>query len=299
MSFTSINELFAQLVDNKDPVVVLNNPEAVKYALVNIGKFARICKDPSGTDELKDSQYEGIGKHCISSGHFSPSRHIMWHFTVYNMSRVASHQLVRHHVGVAVNQQSGVFTEITFKNNPLILPAKMRQAIKDNPDIGHQLAEGLALIESGMQELKEKEPSFNNSDMRYLMPVACSTAMNIALTPEALVHICHERMCTKAQLEIRSIVNQMAKLVRDIDPWWGQYLVPKCIHMNGCNEKLGCGYYNKAQVTKFGEVNVEPLEVRIKGVRCKECGTILLHKDDDPSPLNNGLCRKCVRETKE
>ena len=299
MAFTSINELQEQLVDPKWPIVAINNPSDIANALVNIGRFARICKDPCGNDELSDEVYEKIGKHCISSGHFSPCRHIMWHFTVYNMSRVASHQLVRHKTGVAINQQSGVFTEITFNNNPLILPPHLRALIKESPEISYELAEGLALIENGMQRLKEKYPNISNSDMRYLMPNACSTAMNIAVSPEALVHICHERLCTKAQPEIRHIVNQMAKAVTMIDPWWEQYLVPKCVHLNGCNEKLGCGYYNKVQANKFGEINVEPLEVRIKGVSCKNCGTVLLHKDDDPSPLTDGLCRKCAREATE
>ena len=296
MSFTSINELYEQLVSMKWPVVILNNPEEVEHSLISIGRFARICKDPSAMDELTDKQYENIGKHCISSGHFSPSRHLMWCFTVLDMSRVASHQMVRHHVGTAINQQSGVFTEITFKTNPLILPPRVRTALINDPEVAHEIAEGLALVESGIQRLKENNPNLNNSDLRYLMPSACSTAMNIALSPEALVHICHERMCSKAQVEIRHIVHQMAKLVEQVAPWWGDYLVPKCVHMNGCNEKLGCGYYNKIQATKFGEVNVEPLEVRIKGVTCKKCGTVLLHKDDDPSPLTDGLCRKCARE---
>lgn len=285
---------------NAYPTVQLNNPEVVRDTLITGGKFASICKaNPNECGELENKVYAGIGKHCISSGHFSPFRGINWHFTIINMSTVASHQLVRHHAGVAINQLSGVFTKTSFESNPLVLTKTLRTALSKecNKSILDDIALGLAKIENGLTNLEKAEPHLTNSDLRYLMPRACGTAMNIAVSPEALIHICHERLCTKAQPEIRHIVRQMANEIIKIDPFWKDLLVPKCEYLHGCNEKLGCGYYVQKEATKYGSVSVEPLSVRIRGEVCKNCGTVLLYKNDDPSPFSNrGLCRKCERE---
>ena len=298
----STREILAQL-KNKDlyPVVTLNNPLDVQFTLVNTGQFASICKiEPGSPDSKTSSVYEAIGRHCVSSGHFSPSRNIYWYFTIKLMSRIASHQVVRHKAGVVINQLSGVFTTTSFEGNPIILNPVMRTALEKHEEIANTIANALAMLEEGLKDLKAAEPSLKNSELRYLMPNACATAMNIAVTPEALIHLCHERLCSKAQPEIRHIVRQMAEAVIAVDSWWKDYLVPKCVYLNGCNEKLGCGYYNALQTKKFGDIDVKPLEIRIKGVKCKHCNTVLLTKDDDPSPLSaDGLCRKCKREQNE
>lgn len=306
MTASDLQNLIArQLVGPHTTKVELKNPAVVATTRSKVGEFASICK--VGMDQcgpVSNDVYQRIGDHCLSSGHFSPSRHIFWEFTVTGMSTVASHQLVRHHVGVAINQLSGVFTETSFETNPLVLPGKIKEILSktENSSIANNLSYALMLIEESMKDLKAIDPTLTNSDLRYLMPRACSTAMNIAVTPEALIHICNERLCSKAQWEIRGIVRSMANAVIAVDPWWKQWLQPKCVRFNGCNEKLGCGLFNSIQTKKFGEVNVEPLDIRIKGIRCKGCSAILLTKDDDPSPLNSdGMCRKCAREneTKE
>ena len=64
-----------------------------------------------------------------------------------------------------------------------------------------------------------------NEDARYILPNACVTSMYISCNLRELIHIANERLCTRAQWEIRELVKQMVALV---DPELQFMLVPKC-----------------------------------------------------------------------
>lgn len=239
------------------PTVTLLNPEAVKSAFVDIGRFANICKTTDVERELPDKKAEVIGFNCIKVGHFSASRGIMWKFKIENMSRVASHQLVRHHVGVAINQASGVFAGAT---EDFIIPASVAKQVELHSEVAASIVEINTIADILYKRLTDLGVS--KSDARYFMPLARVTHMHIAVTPEALIHIANERLCTKAQWEIREIVRQMCELVKEVDPEWGYFLKPKCYKLHGCNEAVSCGLWAK-YVTAMGLSNApcaDPVE---------------------------------------
>jgi thymidylate synthase (FAD) len=62
-------------------------------------------------------------------------------------------------------------------------------------------------------------------DVRYILPNACATSLYLSCNLRELIHICNERLCSKAQWEIRELVQEMVKLV---DPDLKFMLVPKC-----------------------------------------------------------------------
>lgn len=275
--------------------VKLMNDLVVKYSLEKIGQFASICKNgelPSREHLIK------IGKACMRQGHFSTCRGIMWHFQITGISRVCSHQLVRHHVGVAINQASNVYQEA---NNKVVLPYTVQGVCSNEPELEHEIQD---LFAKGQQiYTKLRERGISTSDSRYLLPQGLETSINIALTPEALIHLCHERLCSKAQWEIRGVVQRMVKQIIKIEPFWGELLVPKCIYLNGCPEALGCGYYNsKVNMTNVGEP-VAHIEQRLNVFKCDSCGRQLMYKDDDQVPIvkvgDKQWCRECYRKYKE
>jgi thymidylate synthase (FAD) len=78
-----------------------------------------------------------------------------------------------------------------------------------------------------------------NEDARMVLPNACDTVLGISFNLRQLIHICNERLCSKAQWEIRQLVQEMVKLV---DPELKFMLVPKCksgriICHTPCNKK--------------------------------------------------------------
>jgi len=57
------------------------------------------------------------------------------------------------------------------------------------------------------------------------------------------MHICNERLCTCAQIEIRKLFNEIVKQSIQHIPWLKRYLVPKCELLGYCNEipNRSCG----------------------------------------------------------
>ena len=64
-----------------------------------------------------------------------------------------------------------------------------------------------------------------NEDARYILPNACATELYLSCNLRELIHIANERLCCKAQWEIRELVQKMVSLV-DADLKF--MLVPKC-----------------------------------------------------------------------
>jgi thymidylate synthase (FAD) len=62
-------------------------------------------------------------------------------------------------------------------------------------------------------------------DARYVLPNACCTDIYMSCNLRELIHICNERLCSRAQWEIREVVQKMVNLV---DPELKFMLVPKC-----------------------------------------------------------------------
>jgi thymidylate synthase (FAD) len=270
--------------------VTLLNDLLVKFSLEKIGEFASICKNQ---DMPSKEQLVKIGKSCMRQGHFSTCRGIMWHFQISGISRVCSHQLVRHHVGIAVNQSSNVFQDANTSS--IILPVSVTRACEEH-GLTDEVTEALNSISVLYHKLRECEVS--SSDARYILPQGLETSMNIALTPEALIHLAHERLCSKAQWEIRGVVQRMCQEVIQVDSFWKELLTPKCIYLHGCPERLGCGYYN-AYANNTRVSTAEHIERRMNIETCDNCGRQLAYKDDDPNPMiQDGIhmyCKECYK----
>ena len=280
--------------------VTLINPDAVPNAFENIGRFASICKN----DCDAKLNYEKIGLHCVRANHGSPCRAFKWWFQVEGISRVCTHQLVRHSIGVAINQMSGVYMPTEVSEENIVIPPTVAAILATEPqgELAQDIDAFIALSGKIVNNLRER--GISNSDSRYFAPEAIMSGMNIAFTPEALRHLCHERLCTKAQWEIRQVARAMAAEICKLDPRWKEFLVPKCVHFNGCKEALGCGYFNKLKTNPNNEKVPARVEDRLTVYKCSNCEAVLQAKDDDELPgititgadgIERFICRSCAR----
>ena len=210
------------IIQVREPVVKLLNAETVSTFLAEAGSFASICYDSS-------SDPEKIALQCLRSGHFSGMRIVPLQFYIGDVSRAFSHQFVRHHVGIEINQRS------------------QRYVIEDIPK--YILPDSLVddvLFAAHMQEvwrlygrmIKKGIPA---EDARMILPNACATEFNVSMSIQALINLCHERLCTRAQKEFRSVVVKMVDAVEAIEPRLSPLFVPKCMYRNGCPELNCCG----------------------------------------------------------
>lgn len=170
---------------------------------------------------------------CIKSGHHSVLEHGVFTFAIEGISRACSHQLVRHRMA-SFSQQSQRYVTMSngfeFVTPKAILSDYAKQTIFDNAM--NRLTEAyVALIEEGVKP----------EDARSVLPNACCTNIVMTCNLRELLHICNERLCSKAQWEIRSLVNKMCAEVIEKENWLIPYLAPKCEKLGYCPESKGCG----------------------------------------------------------
>lgn len=188
-----------------------------------------------------DSQPTGgrIMKACYNSGHHSVLEFANFTFHITGVSRALLAQLTRHrHAGFAVRSQR-YCSEDGFK---YVIPP----TIKENPNL--KLA-----YQNLMNEIAEKYEALQalgipNEDARYILPNACETTLEFTCNGRELIHICNERLCTRAQWEIRSLVTLMKIRVAEYNDEckkFAEFLTPKCVHLEYCPEHNSCGYMPK------------------------------------------------------
>ena len=172
-----------------------------------IAKIASICYDSDPKSPI------GLVKHLYRNGHHSVFEHIYFTFKIEDISRACSHQLVRHRHCSFTQRSQRYCSEDGFD---YITPPSI-----NDRDL---FEEDMSRIELSYKAYKE----WNNvpsEDARYILPNACATSLYLSCNLRELIHIANERLCTRAQWEIRDLVKQMVALV---DPELQFMLVPKC-----------------------------------------------------------------------
>ena len=171
----------------------------------NITKIASICYDSDPKDPMK------LVKHLYRNNHHSVFEHIYFTFKIEGISRACSHQLVRHRMCSFTQRSQRYCSEDGAK---YVVPHLAKGVPFDN-DMEH-------IFNWYRQYQSEGVP---NEDARYVLPNACCTDLYMSCNLRELIHICNERLCSRAQWEIRELVQKMVALV---DPQLKFMLVPKC-----------------------------------------------------------------------
>lgn len=215
----------------KDFDIKLVNGEEVKNFVKRHGEFSKVCYD------TPKEKAEKVGEHCLESGHLSGSRHLYMVFELKNIPRSTADQLVRHTQGFVTNVQS-----LRYCNKDGKVSIYAAPEILDDAYLVHELD----LFESGVQNrydliqatLKDSGITGEraNEISRTILPIGIATECNIAVNIECLIHLANVRLCTRAELPIRTIVKQMVNQVIEVEPRYKPYLVPQCKKLGYCPE---------------------------------------------------------------
>lgn len=179
--------------------------QATENPIEVISQIASICYDSNPKNPL------GLVKHLYRNGHHSVFEHIYFTFKIEGISRACSHQLVRHRHCSFTQRSQRYCSEDGFD---FVIP----------PTVDERC------FTKDMGELNDWYKGYQhgnvpNEDARYLIPNACETSLYLSCNLRELIHIANERLCMRAQWEIRDLVKQMVSLV---DPALHFILVPKC-----------------------------------------------------------------------
>lgn len=208
----------------------MNNVELVYItpnAAQKIENIACVCYDSEPTEDCK------IFKGCMESRHFSVAEHSDITFKV-TCSRTCSHQLVRHRTGKFTQRSQRYCKEDGFDYYIPQSISNDRQALEIYNDVIHNIQANYKwLLDMGVEA----------EDARYILPNACETTIFITMDFRNFFHFLNERLCTRAQKEIRDIAKEMAKLAVEACPIIKPYCVPKCesFSIAYCPEHKGCG----------------------------------------------------------
>ena len=198
-------------------------------------------------ENIDDEKKVKLLNHVICSGHESVLEHVYFTFSLEGLSRQASHQLVRHRIGVAYSQQSQRYCE--FKEDEQYL-RQLQLSTRDNKQEAYKELEEilnkyfvgvnkdtvLPYSDSLIAYLSALNNGWKAEDARQFLPNAFKTNIVMTVNLRELIHLCNERLCACSQLEIRTMVGKMAKLVSKEYPFLKEYLQPKCERLGYCPE---------------------------------------------------------------
>ena len=183
--------------------------QATPNPIETIAQIASICYDSDPKNPL------GLVKHLYQNGHHSVFEHIYFTFKIEGISRACSHQLVRHRHCSFTQRSQRYCSEDGFS---YIMPESIEEVDEFDGFSGF-----MEMVTENYRELVAL--GVPNEDARMVLPNACATSLYLSCNLRELIHICNERLCSRAQWEIRAVVKEMVALV---DPALQFMLVPKC-----------------------------------------------------------------------
>ena len=215
-----------------------------------VAQSARLCYSSETIREIAELTDEEKQKKLIKKilrlGHYSVLEHVCFTFGIENISRVTSHQLVRHRIA-SFSQRSQRYVKVG-KGQQYIIPKKIQndryflQKFKDlytkNQDLYQEmLAKGIPA-----------------EDARYILPQAINTSIIFTANARELIHFFRLRCCNRAQWEIRELAIEMLLLVKERAPAIFMNAGPPCLSALCPEGEMTCGQPWKKEVNGNNQI---------------------------------------------
>ncbi len=202
-----------------------------------VAAAARICYRDITAQELLQGEENNLSRKLIAelfrSGHMSTFEHVSFTFGIDGLSRVASHQLVRHRVA-SFSQQSQRYVKMSGEEENMIIPP----IIQAN-------SEALRIFQNAAKTSQESykllvDMGIPKEDARFILPHGYSTRLVMTMNARELHHFFSLRLCRRAQWEIHELARKMLILCREKAPVLFDRAGPSCI-FGRCEEARTCG----------------------------------------------------------
>ena len=221
-------------------ILVSYSPEPEK----TISAAARLCYSPADAEEIlskvvANDQDDFLDK-LTAVGHLSPVEHASFTFLVEGISRACSHQLVRHRLASYSQQSQRYVSEEDFD---YLVPPSIREdeelktlfkrTMEDIQKTYSYLADHL--VQKGNSSESARE------DARFVLPNATETKIMVTMNARELLHFFRQRLCNRAQWEIRAMALAMLKLAKPIAPTIFRNAGPPCVNGKCPEGPRSCG----------------------------------------------------------
>lgn len=179
-------------------------------------------------ETTKGRTHEEHIKHLIEVAHGACLEHAQFNFTIWNISRSLSHELVRHRLASysQLSQRYVDSSDVAF-----VVPLAIQELQKTDPDMyriwaehceqSRQLYETLTDklsnmygdIKSGLERRKKARQA-----ARSVLPNATETKIVVSMNTRAVRHFVELRANPAADVEIRALAVKMCRILQDKAP---------------------------------------------------------------------------------
>ncbi len=152
----------------------------------------------------------------LRSAHGSVLEHANYSFALRNVSRVFTHELVRHRAGSAFSQESLRYvrlTDIGFRVPPALEPVREQvlAIVEQLEDFQVSAAKELGIDADGVPFHVKKEVT---SALRRLAPIGLSTDIIWTANARTLRHVIEMRTAAGAEEELRCVFDEIARVMQ-------------------------------------------------------------------------------------
>jgi len=161
-------------------------------------------------------------------GHASVIEHASFTFSIEDVSRGMTHQLVRHRIA-SYSQQSQRYVAYDTLEKYVTPPSIVcsSQAKKTFDDALENISEAYRkLLKMGIPK----------EDARFILPNAAKTNIVVTMNARELRHFFNLRCCARAQWEIREVAVEMLKQAKKAAPALFENCGPTCVELGYCVE---------------------------------------------------------------
>ncbi len=189
-----------------------------------IAAAARISRSRRSGSELYSHMDEETVRRIINlileMGHMSVLEHASFTFSVSGVSRVLTHQLVRHRLASFTQQSQRV---VRVREPEFVTPP----SIASRPEALRVFEDQMRSAWEAYRELLEM--GIPREDARFVLPQAAKTSIVVTMNARELWHFLSLRTCMHAQWEIRALAWRMLSLVRKVAPITFEKAGPPCV----------------------------------------------------------------------
>lgn len=192
------------------------DPKSQAELLIEVA--GRMCYKSFGTElnsnltKVREGNHDYIGN-ILRSGHGSVLEHASATFGLVGISRVVTHEIVRHRAGVAYSQESMRF--VSIDNMRFYYPDAFGGSKYDLVELDIKLSEIEDDYKEMQKELLDPDMPFSKkkkitSAMRRMLPDGICTDLVMTANHRAWRHMIAMRTSIHAEEEIRKVFNDIA-----------------------------------------------------------------------------------------
>jgi thymidylate synthase (FAD) len=169
---------------------------------------------------MTDDEIELWISDAIIHGYWSVLEHSVYTFSFEGISRVTSHQLIRHRIA-SYTQMSHRFAKPIDEYYQPVIPPSTEKRSKEIIEKAYSdsYKRYYELLEAGVPE----------EDARYVLPNGINTNIVVTMNARELYNFFALRLCSRTQWELRQLAWKMLEEVKKVHPRLFRYAGPNCI----------------------------------------------------------------------